>query len=326
MANIRFIPATWLGVFSFPAPQFLFNALFMPVGLIFSGQGAQAVGMARSLYENSAKARALFEQADSVLGWSLTEACFQGPEEKLTETRICQPALYVHGCAAVAAMEEAGKLPVIEAAAGLSLGELTAHAIAGTYDFATGLKLVAERGRLMQEACDASAGAMASLIGGSPEAAEALAKKHDVDIGNDNCPGQIVLSGSKDGVAAAVAEAKEAGFKMAVPLKVAGAYHSRLMKPAREAFEEFIRLVEFKEPTIPVFTNTTGQVIRDPNGIKAALVAQITSTVLWSSCFSGMVGMGVTEFYECGPGNTLAGLARRIDKDAKVVAKGEWEA
>lgn len=282
--------------------------------------------MGRSLYENSAQARELFEQADAVLGWSLTEACFEGPEEKLTETRVCQPALYVHGCAAVAAMKEAGKLPQISCAAGLSLGELTAHAIAGTYDFATGLKLVAERGRLMQEACDATAGAMASLIGGTPEAAEALAQKHDVDVGNVNCPGQIVLSGSKDGIAAAVAEAKEAGFKMAVPLKVAGAYHSRLMKPARDAFEEFIRVLDFKEPVIPVFTNTTGEVIRDPDGIKAALVAQVTSTVLWSACFSGMIAMGVKEFYECGPGNTLAGLARRIDREASVVTKGEWEA
>lgn len=296
----------------------------MAIGLIFSGQGAQAVGMGRSLYENSVAAKARFEEANEVLGWSLTEACFQGPEEKLTETRICQPALYVHGVAAAEAMKEAGSLPMVRATAGLSLGELTAHHIAGTFDFATGLKLVAERGRLMQEACDAKEGAMASLIGGSPEAAQELAKKHDVDIGNINCPGQIVLSGAKAGIDAAVAEAKESGFKMAVPLKVAGAYHSRLMQPARDAFEAFVRLMDFQEPSIPVFSNTTGEVISEPEGIKAALVAQITSTVLWTNCFSGMMTMGLSTFYECGPGSILAGLARRIDKSASVVAKGEW--
>ncbi|WOO41061.1 ACP S-malonyltransferase [Rubellicoccus peritrichatus] len=297
----------------------------MSIGLIFSGQGAQAVGMGASLYENSAAAKARFDEANEILGWSLTELCFDGPEEKLTETRVCQPALYVHGCAAVEALKEQGKLPQISAAAGLSLGELTAHAIAGTYDFATGLQLVAERGRLMQEACDATEGAMASLIGGSVDAARELAKKHDVDLGNLNCPGQTVISGPKEGIAAAVADAKAAGFKMAVPLKVAGAYHSRLMQPAREAFQQFIEGFNFKTPDMPVLTNTTGDTISEPNGIKAALVSQITSPVLWESCFRSMMAMGVQSFYECGPGNTLAGLAKRIDKEVPVITKGEWE-
>jgi len=172
---------------------------------------------------------------------------------------------------------------------------------------------------------DTSEGGMASLIGGSMESAEALASKHDVDIGNVNCPGQIVLSGSKHGIDAVVAEAKEAGFKMAVSLKVAGAYHSRLMQPARDAFEEYIRQLDFQQPTIPVFSNATGEVLTDPEGIKAALVAQITSPVLWSACFSGMQAMGIQGFCGCGPGNVLAGLARRIDRQASVIAKGDWE-
>lgn len=301
------------------------NLRVMSIGLIFSGQGAQAVGMGESLYENSAAAKDRFEEANEVLGWSLTEICFKGPEEKLTETSVCQPALYVHGFAAVAAMEEEGKLSQASAVAGLSLGELTAHAIAGTYDFATGLKLVAERGRLMQEACDATEGGMASLIGGSVEAARELAEKHDVDLGNLNCPGQTVLSGSKAGIAAAVADAKGAGFKMAVPLKVAGAYHSRLMQPARDAFEKFINGFNFKTPDMPVLTNTTGDTISEPAGIKAALVSQITSPVLWEGCFRSMIAMGVETFYECGPGNTLAGLAKRINKEVTVSPKGNWE-
>ncbi|MGE9294217.1 MAG: ACP S-malonyltransferase [Puniceicoccales bacterium] len=298
----------------------------MPVGLIFSGQGAHAIGMGKSYYENSPKARELFEQADEVLGWSLTKACFEGPDELLTETRVCQPALYLHGVVAVESMKERGLLPEISAASGLSLGELTAHYAAGTYDFATGLKLVAERGRLMQEACDATAGGMASLIGGSPETAVELAANHDVDIGNQNCPGQVVLSGSKEGIAGAVAEAKEAGFKMAVPLKVAGAYHSRLMQPARDAYEAFIAPFDFKTPSIPVFSNTTGQVVSEPAAIKEALVKQVTSTVLWTDCFNGMIASGVTEFYECGPGKVLAGLAKRIDRSATVIDKAEYEA
>lgn len=294
----------------------------MSIGLIFAGQGAQAVGMGQSLYENSVAAKACFDEADAVLGWSITDVCFEGPEEKLTETRVCQPALYVHGCAAVAAMEEANTLPEVGAAAGLSLGELTAHCIAGTFDFATGLKLVAERGRLMQEACDATEGGMASLIGGSIEAAEELAAKHGVDLGNLNCPGQTVISGRKDGISSAVADAKAAGFKMAVPLKVAGAYHSRLMQSAREAYEGFLAGYEFQSPHIPVFSNTTGQIVNDPEAIKAALVLQITSTVRWTDCFSGMIALGIDEFYECGPGCVLAGLAKRIDRSATVVNRG----
>jgi [acyl-carrier-protein] S-malonyltransferase len=297
----------------------------MSIGLLFSGQGAQKVGMGQSLYTESATARALYDEADAVLGWKLTEYCFEGPEETLTETRVCQPALYVQGYAIAAILRERGLLGDLRTTLGLSLGELTALAVGGAFDFATGLKIVAERGRLMQEACDATNGAMASLIGGSVEAAEELCAAHDIDVGNRNCPGQIVISGASEKVAAAVEAAKASKtFKMVVPLKVAGAYHSRLMESARVAFAEFLQTVEISSPEVTVFTNTTGETVSESDAIKAALVKQVVSTVRWDDCMNGAIGLGVTEFYECGPGGVLAGLARRINRDAKVTSLAEY--
>jgi len=280
--------------------------------------------MGHSLSENSAAARKLFEEANEVLGWDLRKACFEGPADVLTETRVCQPALFVHGLAVCAALREAGKLPETGGAAGLSLGELTALHFAGVFDFATGLEIVAERGRLMQAACEATEGGMASLIGGDLQAAYELAKKHDIDVANLNCPGQTVLSGDQNRVTAAVAEAKAAGFKMAVPLKVAGAYHSRLMQSAADAFAAFLQDKPFAEPHFPVFTNTTGQSVSEPEEIKNALVNQIVSPVRWEDCFRGLIALGITDFYECGPGGVLAGLARRIDRDANVSSLSEY--
>lgn len=281
--------------------------------------------MGKSLYAESPTARALYDEADAVLGWKLTESCFEGPEEVLTETRVCQPALYVMGYAIASILRERGYLGDLRTTLGLSLGELTALAVAESFDFATGLKVVAERGRLMQEACDATNGAMASLIGGDPDAVEALCAEHGIDVGNRNCPGQIVISGAAENVAAAVEAAKAAKtFKMVVPLKVAGAYHSRLMESARAAFATFLETVDISSPKVTVFTNTTGQTVSDPEAIKAALVRQVVSTVRWDDCMAGAVGLGVTEFYECGPGAVLAGLARRIDRNAKVISLAEF--
>ncbi len=296
----------------------------MAVAFIFSGQGAQAVGMGKSLCEGSAAAKTVFDQANDVLGWDLKTVCFEGPAETLTETRVCQPALYVHGIAVVAALREQSKLPEIGGAAGLSLGELTALHLAGVFDFATGLEIVAKRGALMQEACEATKGGMTSLLGGDLQGAYDLAAKHDVDVANLNCPGQTVLSGDADRILAATEDAQGAGFKRAIPLKVAGAYHSRLMQPAADAFADFLAAKDFAKPAMPVFTNTTGQQVSEPQEIKDALVKQVVSSVRWEDCFRGLIALGMTEFYECGPGATLAGLAKRIDRDAGVKSLSEF--
>jgi [acyl-carrier-protein] S-malonyltransferase len=299
----------------------------MSKGLLFSGQGAQKVGMGKSLVEGSATAKALYEQADAVLGWDepLSQICFEGPEETLTETRVCQPALYVHGYVVYTLLKEAGKLDDATLAAGLSLGELTALAAAEAFSFEDGLRVVAERGRLMQEACDATDGAMASMIGGSREAVEELCKAHDVDMANLNCPGQIVISGESAKVAHAVAAAKEAGnFRMVVPLKVAGAYHSRLMEPARVQFEQFLAGVDIKEPTLTVLSNTTGKAVKSPDEIRTALAKQVVSSVLWEDCLREAAVRGISEFYECGVGGVLAGLAKRTDRALSVTSVAEY--
>ncbi len=297
----------------------------MATGLLFSGQGAQHVGMGRSLYENSTIAKALYDEANEVLGWDLKCICFDGPDETLTETKVCQPALYVHGYALFSILKERGKLNELKVACGLSLGELTALAAAGVYDFATGLRLVAERGRLMQLACDATQGGMASVIGGTPEAVAELCQEFDIEIANLNCPGQIVVSGEKEKVLKAVENSKGHGFKLVKPLNVAGAYHSRLMISARDAFAEFIKDFEFKAPEIITYTNVTGHQVREPETIKDALVNQVVSSVRFEDCLRNAASEnGITDFYECGPGRVLSGLARRTDKALNVVTMSEY--
>ena len=295
----------------------------MHVALIFSGQGAQKVGMGRSLHASSAAARALYDEAGGVLGWDLARVSFEGPEAELTETRVCQPALYVHGMALVAALGESGRLPEAGFAMGLSLGELTAYAAAGVYDFATGLRIVAERGRLMQDACGKSAGAMAAMIGEPREAVAALCEEFGIEAANFNAPGQIIISGEKSRVEAASEAAKARGKKV-IALNVAGAYHSRLMEPARAAFEAFLESVPFSAPRLKVFTNTTGAAISDPGEIKRALVRQVVSPVLWEDCMRSAAAAGAAEFWELGPGGALAGMARRIDKTLKVRSLSEF--
>lgn len=296
----------------------------MKTGLLFSGQGAQSVGMAKSLYESSEAVRELFNRADDALSMKLSKYCFEGPSSDLTKTSICQPALFLHGFAVVQIMRERGILGEPATALGLSLGELTAHAFAGTFSFEEGLKIVAERGRLMQEACDASQGAMASFIGGTPESVAEYCKEFDVDMSNINCPGQVVISGEAAKVAAAVEAAKgRKAFKLVVMLKVAGAYHSRLMEPARKKFEEFLEGIEFKSPRIPVFTNVTGDAVFDPIEIKKNLVKQVVKTVRWEDCVRNAAKLGIEKFYECGPGGVLAGMVRRIDKTLEIKSIAE---
>jgi [acyl-carrier-protein] S-malonyltransferase len=296
----------------------------MSLAVLFAGQGAQKVGMGKSLYDGSAAARALYDQADSVLGWSLKQVSFEGPETELTQTKVCQPALYVHGLATLAALREKGRVPEVKFALGLSLGEVTALAAAGVFDFATGLKVVAERGRLMQLACEQSVGGMAALIGEERAKVEEICREFDIQAANFNAPGQIIVSGEKAKVDALVAAAKEKGLKRVIALNVAGAYHSRLMEPARAAFADYLAGVEFKAPQFSVFTNTTGQAVGEPSQIRAALVKQVVSSVLWEDCMRSAVAAGATEFYECGPGAVLAGLAKRTDKSWVVKSFSEF--
>ena len=282
------------------------------------------MGMAKSLYDQAPQAARIFDQANAILGYDLKTACFEGPEETLTRTSYCQPALYVHGVCVYELLKERGCLEDLHCVLGLSLGELTALAIAGVYDFETGLRIVAERGRLMEEACAQSEGGMACLIGGTPEEAKTLAQDCDVDLANFNSPGQIVLSGDKAKIDTAVEKAEALSFKRVVPLNVAGAYHSRLMEPAREAFASFLSDIPFAAPTITVFTNTTGLAIQEPEAIKAALAKQVVSSVLWEDCFRNAHALGVDTFYECGPGKVLAGLARRTEKSSTVIPVSEY--
>ncbi|MEI6052673.1 MAG: ACP S-malonyltransferase, partial [Opitutaceae bacterium] len=268
--------------------------------------------------EASAAARALYEEANHVLGWDLSKVSFEGPDAALTPTQICQPALFVHGLALLASLREQGKLPEIKYALGLSLGEVTAYAAAGVFDFNTGLRIVAERGRLMQLACEQTSGGMAAVIGEERAKVAELCRDFDIEAANFNAPGQIIISGEKDKIAAAVAAAKDRGMKKVILLNVAGAYHSRLMEPARAAFAAFLETVPFAAPKFTVFTNTTGQSVADPAAIKTALVKQVVSSVLWEDCMRSAAAAGANAFWELGPGGVLAGLARRTEKSWSV--------
>jgi [acyl-carrier-protein] S-malonyltransferase len=227
-------------------------------------------------------------------------------------------------------LQEQGKLADVSLALGLSLGEITAYTAAGVFDFATGLRVVAERGRLMQVACEQSLGGMAAVIGEERVKVAELCAAFDVEAANFNAPGQIIISGEKAKVDAAVSAAKDLGIKRIIALNVAGAYHSRLMEPARAAFAAFLDTVSFAAPKFTVFTNTTGQAVSDPAAIKAALVKQVVSSVLWEDCMRAAVATGLTAdgvppaFLELGPGAVLAGLAKRTDRAWAVRSFSEF--
>lgn len=272
------------------------------------------MGMGKSLYDGSAAARALYNEANHVLGWDLKQISFEGPETELTQTKVCQPALFVHGLALVAVLKERGRLSGVKFAMGLSLGEVTALTAAGVFDFATGLQVVAERGRLMQQACEKTTGGMAAIIGEERAKVAELCREFDIEAANFNAPGQIIVSGDKARVDALVAAAKDKGLKRVMALNVAGAYHSRLMEPARAEFAAYLAGISFRRPQFTVFSNTTGQVVAEPEQIRSALVRQVVSSVLWEDCMRACAAAGATEFWECGPGGVLAGLARRTEK------------
>ena len=295
------------------------------IALLFAGQGAQSVGMGRDLVEQFPTAADLFRQADEILGRNLSQIAWNGPIEELTKTSNCQPALFVHGLACLSVLRElAGNFPT-GGAAGLSLGEITAYAAAGTFDFASGLKLVERRGELMDEACAATNGAMAAMVGADENVVRQLAADEDVDIANINAPGQIVISGERAKVEAAVGLAREYGIRRATLLNVAGAYHSRLMESAHVRFGAALQHVTVQPARFPVISNVTGEEARTPIEIRRTLQDQVTGTVRWMDCVERLAALGCDFFVELGPGGVLAGLLRRTRKDADVISVSDAE-
>ena len=295
------------------------------IALLFAGQGAQSVGMGRDLAGQFAVAADLFRRADEILGRNLSEIAWTGPIEELTKTSNCQPALYVHGLACLAILHELGGSFSIGGAAGLSLGEMTAHAAASTFDFANGLKLVQRRGELMDEACAATNGAMAAMIGADESAVRALAADADVDVANINAPGQIVISGERAKVEAAIGMAKEHGIRRATLLNVAGAYHSRLMESAYQKLGAVLVHVPVQPPRFPVISNVTGAEVTTPIEIRRTLQDQVTGTVRWLDCMERLADLGCDLFIELGPGGVLAGLLQRTRKGVDVISVSDAE-
>jgi [acyl-carrier-protein] S-malonyltransferase len=295
------------------------------IALLFAGQGAQVVGMGKDLAERFPIAADLFRRADEILGRKLSDIAWNGPIEELTKTSNCQPALFVHGLACFSILREfAGDFP-IGGAAGLSLGEMTAHAAAGTFDFEDGLKLVQKRGEFMDEACAATIGGMAAMIGGLENDVRQLAADEDVDVANINAPGQIVISGELAKVEAAVGVAKEHGIRRATMLNVAGAYHSRLMESAYQKLDAALLEVQMQMPQFPVISNVTGREVETLPEIRQTLQDQVTSTVRWGDCMERLVEIGCDPFIELGPGGVLAGLLKRTRKDVEVISVSDVE-
>jgi [acyl-carrier-protein] S-malonyltransferase len=295
------------------------------IALLFAGQGAQCVGMGRDLAEQFPVAANLFRQADQILGRKLSEIAWNGPMEQLTKTSNCQPALYVHALAALAALREVFGEFEVGGAAGLSLGEITAHAAADTFDFATGLKLVQKRGEFMDEACATTQGGMAAMIGGFENDVRRLAADEDVDIANINAPNQIVISGELANVETAVGVAKKYGIGRAMMLNVAGAYHSRLMESAYVKLKKVLADVPMQSPRFPVISNVTGEEVKTTEEIRRTLRDQVTGTVRWTDCMQCLIDLGCDFFIELGPGNVLAGLLKRTNRGIDVMSVGDAE-
>ncbi|HEY3761770.1 MAG TPA: ACP S-malonyltransferase [Verrucomicrobiae bacterium] len=285
--------------------------------LLFAGQGAQAVGMGKDLAEQLPQARAWFDRANAALGYDLASICFNGPEAELTKTENAQPGIFLVSWVCFELIKERVPGLKFEATAGLSLGEFTALTAAGAMSFEDGLRVVRQRGKFMQEACDATRGGMAAVIGLDEAPTREVCAEAGVTLANLNCPGQIVISGEAERIGKAVELAKAKGAKRAIPLPVAGAYHSPLMASAQPKLQAELAKIKISAPTVPVVANVTAQ----PHGsdISTKLVAQVTSSVLWENSMRYLLAQGFTRFIELGPGTALSGFMKRIDKSVQML-------
>jgi [acyl-carrier-protein] S-malonyltransferase len=274
--------------------------------------------MGRDLAEAYAPCRALYEEADEVLGYGLSRICFEGPIEELTKSNVCQPAIFVTSIACWQALAASGAAPPCAGAAGLSLGEWTALHMAGSLTFRDTLRVLEARGRFMQEACEEQAGGMVSVIGLDQEKLAGICAATGLEIANLNSEEQTVLSGERDAVAAAEKLAGEAGAKRTVVLQVAGAFHSRLMATAAERLQSFLADVNVAVPGVTVLSNVTGRPHGSPEDIKREMVRQVTCSVRWYDCIRWFGGKGITSYIECGPGRVLSSLIKRIDRSATL--------
>ena len=287
---------------------------------VFPGQGSQFVGMGKDLYENNALAKELFDKADEILGFKITDIMFAGTDEQLKQTNVTQPAVFLPSVISALCLGDDFKPAMV---AGHSLGEFSALVAAGALSFEDGVKLVAARANAMQKACEANPGTMAAIIGLSDEKVEEVcsevsANGQIVVAANYNCPGQLVISGNVEAVNAACEKLKEAGAKRALPLKVGGAFHSPLMQPAKDELQAAIEQTEFAAPSCPVYQNVDAKAHTDAAEIKANLTAQLTSPVRWTASVQAMIAAGADDFTECGPGKALQGMIGRIDKNVAV--------
>ncbi|MFO7997686.1 MAG: ACP S-malonyltransferase [Bacteroidales bacterium] len=289
----------------------------MSKAFVFPGQGAQFVGMGKDLYEGSEEARALFERANDLLGFRITDLMFSGTDEDLRQTKVTQPAIFLHS---VILAHTLGDRFVPDMVAGHSLGEFSALVAAGALDFEDGLVLVSKRARAMQKACEKEPSAMAAIIGLGDDVVEGVCSGifEVVVPANYNSPGQLVISGSEKGIEIACELLKQAGAKRALPLKVGGAFHSPLMEPARVELAEAIGQTAFGRPRCPVYQNVDAKPVREPEKIKENLMAQLTSPVRWTQIMQHMMADGATTFVEVGPGTVLQGLVKKINRDIEA--------
>ena len=289
---------------------------------VFPGQGAQFVGMGKDLYDNNQVAKELFEKANDILGYRITDIMFAGTDDELKQTKVTQPAVFLHSVISAVCLGDEFCPSMV---AGHSLGEFSALVAAGALSFEDGLKLVYARAMAMQKACDMAPSTMAAIVGLPDEKIEEICagiskEGHVVVAANYNCPGQLVISGNIEAINEACEQLKAAGAKRALPLKVGGAFHSPLMQPAKDELQAAIESTEFSAPKCPVYQNVDGKPHTDPEEIKANLIAQLTSGVRWTSCVQNMIADGADDFTECGPGKALQGMIGRIDKN--VAAHG----